>query len=81
MIRSDFVAERLKMLTRNGKSQAVILEEILAKESGDEVVFDPKENLRLFLAELKERGPSKKRKYASMSEFDAHEYDQQGNPR
>ena len=45
--------------------------------------FQTEAQKKLFreLMEISERGKRTKRKYASMAEFDAHEYDERGNPR
>ena len=81
MIRSDFVADRLKKMARNGKSQAVILEELMANVPVEDTHQDPRADLKAFLTDLAKRGGAKPRRFASMAEFDAHEYDERGNPR
>ena len=82
VIRSDYAAERLKLLTRGGKSQVAIVEEALAKlpvSVKPENTFD--QQLYDDLLEIGRRGAKAPRRFASMAEFDAHEYDERGNPR
>lgn len=79
-VRSDFLAERLRLLTRNGRSQAAILEEAVAKlplpdEGKDEAAWVAE------LERLLDRVAEQPRRYASMADFDAKEYDERGNPR
>lgn len=78
-IRSDRAAARLKLLTRDGRSQAQVIEEALealpvpveADERADRLA-----RLNAIVAKLRERTD-----IPSMAEFDAREYDDRGNPR
>jgi hypothetical protein len=81
VIRSDYAAERLKLLTRGGKSQAVIVEEALAKLPVVEAENTFDQQLYDDLLAIARRGSKAKRRFASMAEFDAYEYDERGNPR
>ena len=81
-IRSDFVAERLKALTSNGRSQAAVLEEALAKAS-DPMSTNYNRDHQAFqkLLEIASRSSKAQTRFKSMAEFDAHEYDINGNCR
>jgi hypothetical protein len=81
VIRSDYAAERLKLLTRGGKSQAVVVEEALANVEVGEVEKGFNQELYDALMDISKRGANEKWRYASMAEFDAAEYDERGNPR
>jgi hypothetical protein len=77
-IRSDRAAARLKLLTRGGRSQAEVIEEALERmpEPGSDA-----ERAR-WLAELNERvARIPKGSIMSMKEFDALEYDENGDLR
>ena len=80
-IRSDRAALRLKVLTRDGRSQAQVIEEALEAMPLPESVAESPERAALLaridaaIAELS------KRKIPSMAEFDAKEYDERGNLR
>ena len=78
-IRSDRAASRLAVLTRDGRSQAQVIEEAL--EAMPVPVLPDESTARLaridaILAELRQRTD-----IPSMAEFDAREYDERGNPR
>ena len=65
-IRSQRAVERLKLLTRDGRSQAAIVEEALERREAR-------------IMEILERiDPDS---IPTMAEFDAREYDERGNPR
>jgi hypothetical protein len=81
VIRSDYAAQRLKLLTRGGKSQVAIVEEALAKVPVPEPQTGFNQKLYDALMDISKRGAHAERKYASMAEFDAAEYDERGNPR
>jgi hypothetical protein len=81
VIRSDYAAERLKLLTRGGKSQAVVVEEALARLPVTEVEKGFDQELYDALTDIGRRGTKVQWRYASMAEFDAAEYDERGNPR
>ena len=60
-----------------GRSQAVVVEEALAK-------LDPDAEIESFLAKIRDiqdRAALVTPRFKSMAEFDAHEYDERGNPR
>ena len=77
--RSQRAVERLKLLTRDGRSQAAIVEEALER-----MPLPPQERLTLKqrearIMEILERiDPDS---IPTMAEFDAREYDERGNPR
>ena len=77
-IRSARAAERLKLLTRDGRSQAQVIEEALERmpvpKAGDDI-----ETRRARIMAILERVDATR--IPSMAEFDAREYDQRGNPR
>lgn len=78
-IRSDRAAARLAMLTRNGRSQAQVIEEALEAMPVPDSVDDRSERLariNAIVAKLRQRTD-----IPSMAEFDAREYDERGNPR
>jgi hypothetical protein len=79
-VRSDFIAERLKLLTRGGKSQAAVLEELVAK-AVDSDDSDHENEIFQRALEIAERSSKLQRRFKSIIEFDAHEYDANGNPR
>lgn len=79
-IRSDRAAARLKLLTRDGRSQAQVIEEALDAVPVP-TVFDSVDTLALrseIEAILATIDPAT---IPSMAEFDAREYDELGNPR
>ena len=78
-IRSDKAAERLALLTRDGRSQVQVIEEALARMPLPHVDNDRTAKLARLdatLAILHSRTD-----IPSMAEFDAREYDERGNPR
>lgn len=78
-IRSDRAAARLAVLTRDGRSQAQVIEEAL--EAMPEPAPAPPDRAAL-LARIDETiAKLSQRKIPSMAEFDAREYDERGNPR
>ena len=81
-IRSDRAAARLKLLTRDGRSQAQVIEEaleavVVPSKPGPDAMDRAavKAEINAIIDELS------KRKIPSMAEFDAREYDERGNPR
>lgn len=77
-IRSDKVAERLKLLARNGRSQAEVLEDAIDRIPADE------EEIAARIArirELSERFAARKPRFASVEDFDRWAYDERGLPR
>ena len=78
-IRSDRAAARLRMLTRTGRSQAAVIEEALELMPEPEPI-DPDdrfERIKEIQAMFRREGG----RIRSMAEFDAEEYDADGNPR
>lgn len=78
-LRSSKVVDLLKELTKNGKSQVSVVEEALER-----VTRDREESLAAARARIREAQDiiaSEPRIYASMAEFDAAEYDEDGLPR
>ena len=69
-------------MTRGGRSQAEVIEQALEREP-DPPVADDTENERIFheIMAISERGSKLPRRWASMAEFDAAEYDERGNCR
>lgn len=80
-IRSDRAASRLAILTRDGRSQAQVIEEALDAMPVPEPVGDDPERAALRARIDATIEQLSKRKIPSMAEFDAHEYDERGNPR
>ena len=78
-IRSDRAAARLKLLARDGRSQAEIIEEALDRLPVPAGVAEERQHWRSELDELIARVP--KDSILSMKEFDALEYDENGDPR
>jgi antitoxin VapB len=77
-IRSDRAAQRLALLTRNGRSQAEVIEEAL-----DRVPLPATDDAerQAFLAEIDEitrRAAARPRKWKSLAEFDEATYDERG---
>lgn len=77
-IRSDRAAARLALLTRDGRSQADVIEDALERLPAP-ADFDDyaawRRQIEPILARLREAD------LPSMAEFDAREYDEHGNPR
>ena len=80
-IRSDRAAARLKLLTRDGRSQAQVIEEALEAVSAPDVAGDNPERAALVARIEATIAELRKRPMPSMAEFDAREYDERGNPR
>ena len=77
-IRSDRAAQRLALLTSNGRSQVQVIEEALDRmplEAEDGERAARLARIHETLRQLAARGGP------SMAEFDAREYDERGNPR
>lgn len=76
-IRSAKAAERLALLTRDGRSQAQVIEEALER-----MPLPPPVDRDAIIAEIREILASvSKRKYPTMAEIDAEMYDEYGLPR
>ena len=80
--RSRKAQERLRILTRGGRSQAEVIEQALEREPDPPIATDA-ESERIFqeIMAISERGAKLPRRWASMAEFDAAEYDERGNCR
>lgn len=80
-IRSDKVAAKLALLARDGRSQARIIEEALDRlpdfEPEPDVIAERIADLREIAALYLAEGG----RVRTMAEFDAEEYDVDGNPR
>jgi hypothetical protein len=78
-IRSSRAVTRLKLLTRNGRSQADVIEEALERmplpKTADSLEAR-KARIMTLIDRLAARGD-----IPSMEEFDRREYDENGNPR
>ncbi len=79
-IRSDRAAARLALLTRDGRSQAEVIEAALEAMPVPASAETPEKaalraRLDTTIARLQQRA------IPSMAEFDAREYDERGNPR
>jgi hypothetical protein len=79
-IRSERALQRLKVLTRTGRSQAEVIEEAL--ERMPDPGRTPEDDLDARRARIDAiTRLTSKSGIPSMAEFDAREYDQRGNPR
>ncbi len=80
--RSRKAQERLRILTRDGRSQAEVIERALEREPDPPTATDA-ENERAFqeIMAISKRGAKLPRRWASMAEFDAAEYDERSNCR
>jgi hypothetical protein len=79
-IRSQKAVDRLKLLTRNGRSQTAVIEEALEKMAEPKPTDDVAQReaeIRVLIERLSKRIPP----IPSMTEFDAREYDERGNLR
>lgn len=79
-IRSARAMERLKLLTRHGRSQAEVIEEALDRMP---LPVEPRdyEERKARLEAIIERINTKPRRYRSLDEFDCETYDERGLPR
>lgn len=75
-IRSDRAARRLALLTRNGRSQASVIEEALERMP---LPPDAEADLRARIGSILERVDAAR--VPSAAAFDAREYDERGRPR
>lgn len=79
-IRSDRAAARLRSLTKTGRSQAAVIEEALDLMPEPQAARGEAEWLAT-IAEIQAMYREEGGRYRSMAEFDAEEYDANGNPR
>ena len=77
-IRSDRALARLELLTRDGRSQAAVIEEALDAMPLSKVEAERAERRKRIEAIL---ATVPKRKYPTMAEIDAELYDEEGLPR
>ena len=77
-IRSNRAVERLRLLTRDGRSQAAVIEEALDSMP---LPLPRKKDIDTIRAELEALIGKIDHPIPSMKEFDAREYDEHGNPR
>jgi len=81
-IRSQKAVDRLKLLTRSGRSQVEVIEDALerlpvpADKDDDEA-----EQFYQKLMGIAQRAAGLPYRWKSMADFDAHEYDENGNLR
>ena len=80
-IRSDRAASRLALLTRDGRSQAQVIEEALEAMAPPEIAAETPERAALIARIDATIAKLSQRKIPSMAEFDAKEYDERGNLR
>ncbi len=77
-IRSQQVVDRLKLLTRDGRSQVEIVEEALARMPEPSLLAHDDDRWA-GIAEI--QAQARRETIPSMAEFDAREYDENGSPR
>ena len=75
--RSDKAAMILARQVRQGRSQATVVEEALEKLDADAEF----ESYLAKIRDIQDRAAQVTPRFKSMAEFDAHEYDERGNPR
>ncbi len=80
-IRSDRAAARLALLTRDGRSQAEVIEHALEQMPLPPPEEHEFEAARARIEAITKRLAAKPRRFRSMAEFDAQEYDERGLPR
>ena len=80
-IRSDRAAARLRLLTRDGRSQARVIEDALEAAPLPLPVHDDIEERRARILALTAKLAARRPRLPTMAEFDAREYDERGNPR
>lgn len=79
-IRSDRAAARLALLTRNGRSQAAVIEEALDRMPLPREAEGVAERIAALRAAAA-RYAAGPRRGRTLAEFEAEEYDERGNPR
>ena len=78
-IRSDWAAERLALLTRDGRSQVQVIEEALRRMPPP--VVEDEYAAKLARIDARLAVLHRRANIPSMAEFDAREYDENGNLR
>jgi hypothetical protein len=79
--RSDWAAARLRLLTRDGRTQVSVIEEALASMPVPELKGDRKAGLLAEIKAIQESVAKSGHRIPTMAEFDALEYDENGNCR
>ena len=83
-IRSQRAVDRLKILTRGGRSQTSVIEEALDKlpeSESPESREMRRERMRRAIDEIQAKVTDRPFRFKTMAEFDAFEYDENGNCR
>jgi hypothetical protein len=84
-IRSQKAVDRLKLLTRGGRSQTSVIEEALERLPDPAVAEDAEKERRAefmrLIVDIQAGVARHPFRFVSMAEFDAHEYDERGNLR
>jgi hypothetical protein len=79
--RSDRAAARLRLLTRDGRSQVSVIEEALAGMPVPDLRDDRKAELLAEIKAIQQSVAKSGHRIPTMAEFDALEYDENGNCR
>jgi hypothetical protein len=81
--RSQYIVDRLKLLARSGKSRVSIVEDALAQMPipDDIEERDDREERRKRLEAILDKVQSEGSRVLTMTEFDALEYDERGDPK
>ena len=83
-IRSQRAVDRLKILTRGGRSQTSVIEEALDKlpeTTTTESIETRRERMNRIIDEIQAKAVEHPFRFKTMAEFDAFEYDENGNCR
>lgn len=83
-IRSQKAVDRLKVLTRDGRSQTSVIEEALEKlpeAPALESIETRRERMNGIIEAIQAKAVDNPFRFKSMAEFDAFEYDENGNCR
>jgi hypothetical protein len=83
-IRSQKAVDRLKLLTRGGRSQTSVIEEALEKLCDSaplESIETRRERMKRIIDEIQAKAVDSPFRFKTMAEFDAFEYDENGNCR
>jgi hypothetical protein len=79
--RSDWAAARLRLLTRDGRTQVSVIEEALAGMPVPDLHDDRRAELLAEVRAIQESVANSGHQIPTMAEFDALEYDENGNCR
>jgi len=80
-IRSDRAAARLALLTRDGRSQARVIEDALDQVPVPPPIVDDEAEFMAAMRDIAALYRQEGGRIRTMAEFDAEEYDADGNPR